>query len=483
MKHLNAPHNGHTNGHANGNGHALAVRPKATTPALGDRLPPQNLEAERGVLGSVLLDGELLDDVIPILAVRDFYRDSHQVIYDAIRSMYDLGHRVDPLTLADELTRRDQFQKIGGDLTLRELVDSVPHAANAVYYAGIVREKAISRRTIETATEIIRRGYSNQYTARELVAFAEEAILDVDGLHGRGGPVPMDRIVGEVMDEVERMQRGEFLGVATGFEDLDDVLCGLPPGSVTVLAARPSIGKTALGMAIGANVAARSEPVLFFSLEMSRRELGHRYLAAWSKIDNYDLRDAGKLNRIDRGWQRLHEAAGRLSRIAMEIDDSSSYTVAEMIAVARRFKRSRGGLGLILVDYLGLTDGQRSRGMSRQEEVAEISRGIKRMAGQLDCAVLALHQLNRKPEGRDDHQPQMSDLRDSGAIEQDAHSVLLLHRPEFYDKDIEPGIAHLIIAKNRNGQTTAIKLAFKKEWAHFDSHSERLDDPANDQPF
>jgi replicative DNA helicase len=456
----------HGPGNGKGNGPGRATKPDIA--ALGDRLPPQNLEAERSVLGSILLDNDVLHEIIPILGVADFYRDSHQIIYQAIRDLYDLGKAVDAVTLADELIRRDQFQKIGGDETLKEIVDSVPHAANGKYYAGIVREKSIGRQLINSATEIISDGYSHQYTAQELLESAERKIFNIREEQIQGDTLEIKDVIFKAMDRIaERSDTGghAITGVASGLIDLDDITGGFQPGQLIILAGRPSMGKTALALNLCDHAAITLKlPVLFISLEMGHMEIAERLLCARSGIDGYKIRTGmgmrHEMNKLVKAFNELR--AGQIF-----IDDTPARNMLQITAAARRL-RLRKKIGLIVVDYIQLIDSEETRD-SRQEQIAKISRRLKTLARELKVPVIALSQLNRAVESREDRRPRMADLRESGALEQDADTVLLLHRPDYYDDKDQPGVAELIIAKNRNGRTDSIKLTFLKNLTRFEN--------------
>jgi replicative DNA helicase len=474
---------GNGKGQYNGSGPGRAQRPDATS--LGDRLPPQNLEAERSVLGSVLLDNDVLHEIVPMVGVSDFYRDVHQTIYQAIRDLYDQGKGIDAITLADELIRRDQFEKIGGDETLREIVDSVPHAANAKYYAGIVREKSIGRQLIDSATEIIRDGYSNQYTAQELLEAAERKVFAIAEEQIQGETLDLKDVITKAMDRIaERASSGghAVTGVASGLIDLDDITGGFQPGQLVVLAARPSMGKTALALNICEHAATLGKtPVLFVSLEMGHMEIAERLLCARSRVDGYKLRTgmslgSREIGQLTKAWNELMKDA------QIFIDDTPARNMLQITASARRL-RLRNQIGLIVVDYIQLVDSEDSRD-SRQEQIAKISRRLKTLGRELGVPVIALSQLNRAVESREDRRPRMADLRESGAIEQDADIVLLLHRPEYYDANDQPGIAELIVAKNRNGGVGSVKMTFLKALTRFENLAtvaEPLDE--GDRPF
>ncbi len=476
------PSNG--KGNHNGNGNGVGRVSKLDTSALSDRLPPQNLEAEKGVLGSVLLDNDVLHEVVALLSVVDFYRDAHQTIYQAIRDLYDQGKGIDAVTLADELTRRDQFDKIGGDETLREIVDSVPHAANAKYYAAIVRERSISRQLIDSATEIIRDGYSNQFTAQDLLESAERKVFAIAEDQIQGDTLELRDVVTRAMDRIaERADSGghAVTGVASGLIDLDDITGGFQPGQLVILAARPSMGKTALALNICEHAAIElKSPVLFVSLEMGHLEIAERLLCSRSRVNGYKLRTGMGLG--NREMTQLAKAFSDLSNNGhIFIDDTPTRNMLQITASARRLRR-RKEVGLIVVDYIQLVDSEESRD-SRQEQIAKISRRLKTLARELPVPVIALSQLNRAVENREDRRPRMADLRESGAIEQDADIVLLLHRPDYYDANDQPGIAELIVAKNRNGRTDTVKLTFVKNLTRFENHATVAEPLDNGSPF
>jgi replicative DNA helicase len=465
---MSAVYHGPGNGKSSPNGSGPGRAAKPDMAALSDRLPPQNLEAERSVLGSILWDNDVLHEIIPILSVADFYRDAHQTIYQAIREMYDLGKAVDAVTLADELIRRDQFQKIGGDETLREILDSVPHAANAKYYAEIVREKSIGRRLIESATEIIRDGYSHQYTAQQLLESAERKVFNIAEEQIQGDTLEIKDVLGQAMDRIAlRAESGgrAVTGVASGLVDLDHITGGFQPGQLIILAGRPSMGKTALALNICDHAAiSAGVPVLLISLEMGRLEIAERLLCARSRVDGHKLRTGIGLSST--AMSQLGKAYTELTSGApIFIDDTPARNMLQITAAARRL-RLRQKIGLIMVDYIQLVDSEDSRD-SRQEQIAKISRRLKTLARELHVPVIGLSQLNRAVETREDKRPRMADLRESGAIEQDADIVILLHRPEYYDANDQPGIAELIVAKNRNGATDTVKATFEKSLTRF----------------
>ncbi len=465
---------GNGNGNGNGHGHGRATV-AGLTAGVADRLPPQNLEAEQGVLGSILLDNEVLHDIIPILKAEHFYRDSHQIIYRAIRDLYDQARALDSITLEEELRKRDELDRIGGLETILQIRDSVPHSANARYYAQIVREKAVARELIESANEILRDGYSNTHTAEELLASAERRIFAIAEEQVSGDTSDLKEVMIAAMSRIiDRAQsKGPVGGVSTGFLDLDAITGGFQGSQLVILAARPSMGKTAFALNICEHVAVEQKlGVLFVSLEMGQLELAERLLCSRSRVDGHKLRTGRGLSHNDmaqlsRGYEELRSGE------PLMIDDTPSRNMLQITANARRLKL-RQKIGLVVVDYIQLIDSEESRD-SRQEQIAKISRRLKTLARELDIPVIALSQLNRAVETREDRRPRMADLRESGAIEQDADLVLLLHRPEYYDPNDQPGLAELIIAKNRNGATDTVKFQFQKNIMKFQNLASAAD--------
>jgi replicative DNA helicase len=451
--------NGNANGNTNGIGGGL-------TP-LADRLPPHNLRAEQGVLGSILLNNDVLHDVIGLLNVEDFYRDIHQIAYRAIRDMYDLGKAVDVITLPEELIRRNQYASMGGDDFLTEIINSVPHSLDARFYADIVRDKSIARQLIESANEILREGYSNTLTADALLESAERRIFNIAEDQTTRDTLDLSDVVTQAMDRIAARseQHHPLTGVGTGFIDLDDITGGFQPEQLIIIAARPSMGKTALALNMCDHVAVELKiATLFVSLEMGELELAERLLCARSRVDGNKLRKGQGLGTkemalLGKSYEEL--------RAPMYIDSTPARNMLQITANARRLKL-RQNLGLIMVDYIQLIESEESRD-SRQEQIAKISRRLKTLARELGVPVIALSQLNRAVENREDRRPRLADLRESGAIEQDADVVLLLHRPEQYDPNDQPGIAELHIAKNRNGATGKVSLTFLKNITRFEN--------------
>ncbi|HEY2154187.1 MAG TPA: replicative DNA helicase [Isosphaeraceae bacterium] len=465
------------NGHGSGPG-----RPNILGGGLPDRLPPQNLEAEQGVLGSILIDNEVLHDIIPVLKAEHFYRDSHQILYRAIRDVYEQAKAVDSITLEDELRRRGEIDKVGGVDTILQILGSVPHSANARYYAQIVREKAVARELIETANEILRDGYSNNFTADELLTNAERRVFAIAEDQVSGETVELKDVIVQAMERIDARVTAKhpLMGIGSGFLDLDDITTGFKGSQLVIVAARPSMGKTAFALNICEHAAVEQQTgVLFVSLEMGGLELTERLLCSRSRVDGHKLRTGKGLSPTDS--RQLVQAYGEYRGAApILIDDTPARNMLQITANARRLKL-RQKVGLIVVDYIQLVDSEESRD-SRQEQIAKISRRLKTLARELDVPVIALSQLNRAVENREDRRPRMADLRESGAIEQDADLVLLLHRPEYYDPNDQPGIAELILAKNRNGATGTVKLQFTKNIMRFENLANVME-PLDDAPF
>jgi replicative DNA helicase len=459
--------NGHENGHGNGQNRPRKILD--SSPAVEfDRLPPQNLEAELRVLGALLLDNEMLHEVIPILKVEDFYRDTHQVLYRAILEIYDLGKAVDAIILIDELTRKGEFEKAGGDETIRKALEETPSAANAKYHAQIVKQMAVSRALIEGANQILRDGYSKNFTADELLQSAERRIYAIAEDQAKGETIEIKDVIVEAMDRITARaeDRHAVTGVGTGYFDLDAITNGFQQTNLIVVAGRPSMGKSAFALNICEHVICElKQAVLFVSLEMGELELVERLLSSRARVDGYKLKTGKGLGQQD--MVQLGKAYNELHSSLLFIDTTPARNMLQITANARRLKL-RQELGLVVVDYIQLVDSEESRD-SRQEQIAKISRRLKQLARELKIPVIALSQLNRAVENREDRRPRMADLRESGAIEQDADLVLLIHRPEYYDPNDQPGVAELIIAKNRSGATDTVKLQFTKNLTRFEN--------------
>ncbi len=466
---MNRIHNG--NGHANGH-HSLLQAPSVpATHALADRLPPQNLEAERSVLGSCMLDASVIDDVTELVKHTDFYRSTHEEVFQAIVSIHGFGLPVDCISVSDHLKRVGRFYAIGGNDLLTEIIEQVPHAANARYYAGIVREKAIMRKAIEACTDVIRAAYSHDHTASELLCLMEERVLSVGNDDQEEVVYEISQSVAETMTRFNIRRTEGMTGLSSGYLELDDFTGGFQPGEMTIVAGRPGSGKTACAWNIAANVASGGQGVLFVSLEMGRTSLGDRILSSQARVDTWHFQRPAAMS--EEMHRRVIAAAHHLSGLPIHLDFTVGRGVLDIGACARRINRKRP-LSLVVVDYASLIEHRSQHGRSRENEVAEVSKGLKNVSRRLNLPLILVCQLNRLVENREDHRPRMSDLRESGQFEQDAVAILLLHRPEYYNPDDQPGVAELIVAKNRNGRTGTVKLKFVKECTRFDPWSEAV---------
>lgn len=437
-----------------------------------EKLSPQNLEAERSTLGSMLLDRDAIGRVFEILGEDAFYLDTHRRIFRAILDLYDRNEPVDYITLTDLLSRWGDLEAVGGAAYLTSLTDSVPTAAHAEHYARIVKEKFILRNLIRVSTEIVSRCYSAEEEADHLLDEAERNIFDLSQNRQRGSVLKIKDIIHDAMELVENLSKHEshITGIPTGYPDLDEMTSGLQPGELIILAARPSMGKTAFCLNIAANAAIEAKmPVAIFSLEMSAESLVSRMLCSEARVDLKTVR-SGRLGEGDLG--HLSMAAGRLFDASIFIDDSPNLNVLEIRSKARRLKAEQG-IGLVIIDYIQMMQGV-GRTDNRQQEVSAISRSLKALAKELRAPVLVLSQLSRAPEARGDRRPQLSDLRESGAIEQDADLVMFIYREAYYERDKKDDkTAEVIIAKQRNGPTGLIKLIFNQQYTRFDSMSLR----------
>jgi replicative DNA helicase len=432
------------------------------------RQPPQDLAAEQSVLGGMLLSKDAIADVLERLRPGDFYRPAHQNVYDAILDLYGRGEPADAVTVAAELDRRSLLRRIGGAPYLHTLISTVPTAANAGYYAGIVAEKALLRRLVEAGTRVVQYGYAGAEGAdvAEVVDRAQAEIYDVAERRLSEDFVPLEDLLQPTMDEIDAIASNGGLsrGVPTGFTELDEVTNGLHPGQMIIVAARPGVGKSTLGLDLmrSCSIKHRMASVIF-SLEMSKSEIVMRLLSAEAKIKLADMR-SGRMN--DDDWTRLARRMSEISEAPLYIDDSPNLTMMEIRAKARRL-RQKANLRLIVIDYMQLmTSGKKYE--SRQVEVSEFSRHLKLLAKELEVPVVAISQLNRGPEQRTDKKPMLSDLRESGSLEQDADVVILLHRPDAFERD-DPrgGEADFILAKHRNGPTKTVTVAHQLHLSRF----------------
>lgn len=447
----------------------LSIIEDVAHPSTGDfdRTPPQDTAAEQSVLGGMMLSKDAIADVIEVVRSTDFYKPAHELIYDIILDLYGRGEPADAITVSAELTKRGEIARVGGAPYLHTLISSVPTAANAGYYARIVRERAIMRRLVEAGTRIVQMGYSTDGgEVDEVVNNAQAEIYAVTERRVSEDYLPLGEIVEGTVDEIERASHhGEgLIGVPTGFADLDRLTNGLHPGQMVVIAARPAIGKSTIGLDIARSAALRHQlSSVIFSLEMSRNEITMRLLSAEATIPLQNMR-RGTMR--DEDWVKVAATMGEVSSAPLFIDDSPNMSLMEIRAKCRRLKQ-RNGLKLVIIDYLQLmSSGKRVE--SRQQEVSEFSRALKLLAKELEVPVIAISQLNRGPEQRQDKKPAMSDLRESGSIEQDADVVMLLHREDAYERESgRAGEADLIVAKHRNGPTDTITLAFQGHYSRF----------------
>lgn len=432
-----------------------------------DRIPPQNQEAEQAVLGAVFLEQEALISAAEILRPEDFYRTSHQRIFQAMLDLSEKGEPVDLVTLTAAMQERNQLEEVGGVSYLTDLANAVPTAANVEYYAHIVEEKATLRRLIRTATKIAGDGYSQSDEVENILSDAERYIMEISNRRGSGGFLDIKDVLMETYERIELMstRKGEVTGVPSGYLDLDKMTSGFQNSDLIIVAARPSVGKTAFALNIAQNAAARANcPVAIFSLEMSASQLVQRMLCAEGNIDANKLRTGQNLEEED--WDKLTMAIGTLSKAPIFIDDSPNITMNDIRTKCRRLKTERG-LGLVLIDYLQLIRG-RNQSDNRQQEISEISRTLKGIARELEVPVIALSQLSRAVEQRQDKRPMLSDLRESGSIEQDADIVAFLYRDDYYNEDSEKkNIIEIIISKQRNGPVGKVELLFLKEYNKF----------------
>ncbi len=437
------------------------------------RIPPHSLEAESSVLGGLLLDNSAWDRVGDLLTDSDFYRYEHRLVYSAVGALINGSRPADVITVFEHLQSLGKADEVGGLAYLNSLAQYVPSASNIRRYGEIVRERAILRKLVSASDEISTTAFNPKgKPVAQILDEAEQKIFNIgeEGSRMKQGFQSMDSLVVDLLDRVEEMSQNpnDITGVPTGFYDFDRMTSGLQPGDLVVLAARPSMGKTALAINIAEHVAVNEGlPVAVFSMEMGAAQLAIRIVGSIGRIDQGHLR-TGKLS--DDEWPRLTEAIEKLRSISLHIDETPGLTPSELRANARRLARQCGKLGLIVVDYLQLMSGSSSDGDNRATELGEISRGLKMLAKELQCPVIALSQLNRSVEQRTDKRPMMSDLRESGAIEQDADVIMFIYRDDYYNKDSkEPGVAEVIIGKQRNGPTGTVKLAFLKPNTKFES--------------
>lgn len=432
-----------------------------------DRVPPHNNDAEQSVIGAIFLEPQALITAAEVLIPEDFYRTAHEKIFNTMVLLSDKGQAIDIVTVTEELSAKNELEDVGGISYLSEIANSVPTAANIAHYARIVEEKALLRRLIRVATTIVEDGYTREDEVETLLSEAEKKMMEVASRKNAGDFRHIKDVLVQTYDNIELLhtQKGDVTGIPTGFRDLDKITAGFQPNDLIIVAARPSVGKTAFALNIAQNVATKTdENVAIFSLEMGAEQLVMRMLCAEGNIDAQVLR-TGALQAED--WRKLTMAMGSLSNAGIFIDDSSGLRVSEIRSKCRRLQQEHG-LGMVIIDYLQLLSGSVGSGENRQQEVSEISRSLKGLARELKIPVIALSQLSRGVEQRQDKRPMMSDLRESGSIEQDADIVSFLYREDYYDKETEDeNMIEIIIAKQRNGPTGTVKLAFAKEYNKF----------------
>lgn len=445
-----------------------------TVPA--GKIPPQNIDAEKSLLGAVLIDEETLADITEHVTLRDFYEKRHSMIYDAMMRLYEKRKPVDLLTLTDELKRKKELEDVGGSAYLTELTNYVPTSAHAESYAEIVAQKAVRRRLIKASGEISEMGFNEDSTTQELLQQAEAELFAVSDQSLKQDLVSIETILTDSFDRMEELHRnkGQLRGVRTGYRDLDNMTAGLQRSDLIILAARPAMGKTTLVTNLAYNVATiAKQSVIFFSLEMSKEQLVDRMLADASGVDAWNIR-TGNLSEDD--FSKLSDAMGEMAEAPIYIDDTPGVSVLEMRTKARRAAHE-APLGLIIVDYLQLMQGSGRDSGNRVQEVSEISRGLKLLARELNVPVIALSQLSRSVESRTPQIPQLSDLRESGSIEQDADIVMFIYREAYYNPDTDrENITDLIIAKHRNGPTGKVELYFHPERLRFMSLDKKHND-------
>lgn len=433
-----------------------------------NRLPPQSIEAEQAVLGAIILEGESITKAIEILSPEDFYKENHRKIYTAMLELFDKNEPIDLITLTEHLKDKGELEEVGGLSYLGNLTTVVPTSANIKYHAKLVREKALLRALLRTCTEIITKVYEEPEDAEEMIDFAERMIFEISEKRTNTNFYHMKDVVKQTFKIIESMyeKKAIITGVPSGFKDLDELTSGFQPGDLIIIGGRPGMGKTAFSLNIAQHVGVTcGEPVAFFSLEMSKEQIAMRLLSSIAMINSSALRK-GFISKRD--WERLTDAAVKLSEAPIYIDDSSQMSVLEIRAKARRLKMEKGKLSLIIIDYLQL---MRSRTAydRREQEISEISRSLKAMAKELKVPVIALSQLNRSVEKTADRRPTLANLRESGAIEQDADVIIFLYRDEVYNKknSANKGKAEVIVAKQRNGPTDTIYLTFLNDYTRF----------------
>ena len=447
-----------------------------TTELIQQKAQPFNIEAEISVLGSMLLDNEAINLVTEILRTDNFYKTSHQHIFDTIVNLYNKSNAVDLVILKDELKKQSLLEKVGGAEYLMELEESVPLASNVEYYAKIVREKTIKRDLITATAKIQQEAYNDSLESEELLDVAEKEIFDITQRKFSSPTIKLFNILHDTFDHISNLhdREGRLTGISTGYYDLNDITSGLQKSELIVIAARPSMGKSSLVLNIAEHAGTKEKkPTLIFSMEMSAQQVAQNMLCSTAKIDAHLLR-TGKLD--DNQFSNLSLAMGDLSESEIFIDDTPGLGLLELRAKARRLKLQHN-IQMIIVDYLQLMEARKAE--NRQQEISSISRGLKALARELEVPVIAVSQLNRSVETREGHTPRMSDLRESGSIEQDADVIILLHREDYYDPTKRPGEVDLNIAKQRNGPTGKVKLTFRREILRFENYQHNTSSDEN----
>ena len=436
--------------------------------AVVDRIPPQNLEAEMALIGSILVDREIMGIVSEIVRPDDFYAHVHETIFSVLQHLYDRGEPLDKITVAEELKRRNQLDNVGGLSYLTSLMDTVQTAASAAYYAKLVREKSTLRGLIHAGTRITQLGFENEEDVDGALDQSEQLVYDLGNRQLQGEFTPVARLLKPAFEHIDKLfhNRGDRTGLTAGFRDIDEMTTGFQPGNFIILAARPGMGKTsfALNMAVAA-AREESDPVAFFSLEMSNDELVQRLICAEAHISMHDMRRG---NIKPHHWEKISDAMGILNEMPIYLDDAGGLSVSEVRSRCRRLKSSQG-LSAVFIDYLQLLrPGVLSKGANRNEELSDICRTLKTTAKDLGVPIIALAQLNRGVEARTDKRPMLSDLRDSGSLEQESDMVAFLYREGYYHNDVpEPDLTEFIVAKHRNGPTGMVKLRFQREYTLF----------------
>lgn len=445
--------------------------------AMDEKIPPQDIEAEKAVLGAILIENEAINTVLEIINENDFYRETHKVIFKAMLELYSKNEAIDLITTVNTLKNNKQLEDVGGVAYVTALGTVISTAANVKYHANIIYEKAIQRRLIRISTEIASKAYEGAEEIKEQLDYAEKRILEISTNQNTNEYTMAENMLMDAVDRLNQLNenKGKLTGLPTGFKDFDKLSSGLQPSDLIIIAARPSMGKTALALNIVQNIAIRGHKtkgqekpfvIAFFSLEMSKEQLLHRMLCAEANIDTQRLR-TGEMDPKD--WEKIWNTCDTMSKTKIAIDDTPAITVLEMRSKARKIRSDQGRLDLIVVDYLQLMQGsKKSSNEGRQQEVSEISRSLKALARELNIPIIALSQLSRGVESRQVKRPMLSDLRDSGSIEQDADMVCLLYREDYYNPETEnQNVTELIVAKNRNGPVDTVNLFFHKQFTKF----------------